>query len=188
MADDSSQDKQLAASERKLSKAREDGQVVRSKDLGHFFVILAAVGVLTAMTPVWMDHLQQQLNAGMRFDARTVANPDMMLDRLAQWSNQAMWMVVPFGAGLALASVVAGGWVMTFKVVFPDFGKLNPITGFGKLFAKQQIVDALKASALGLILGATGVFFLIKVWPTLVGLLAQPLPTTKVVPSCSRPR
>jgi flagellar biosynthetic protein FlhB len=34
MAD--SQDKQLPASARKLSKAREDGQVARSRDLGHF--------------------------------------------------------------------------------------------------------------------------------------------------------
>ncbi len=180
MADDSSQDKQLAASERKLTKSREDGQVVRSKDLGHFLVVMAAAGVLMAMTPVWMDHLQKQLSAGLRFDARTVANPDMMVDRLSQWSSQAMWMVIPFGLGLAVAavaaSVLAGGWVMSFKLVFPDFGKLNPIKGFGNLFAKQQIVDALKASALGLILGATGAFFLVKAWPSLVDLLAQPLP------------
>jgi flagellar biosynthetic protein FlhB len=180
MSDDSSQDKQLKASERKLRKAREEGQVVRSRDLGHFLVILAAASVLMVLTPVWMDKLQQQLNAGMRFDARAVANPDMMLERLVQWSSQAMMMVVPFGAGVALASaaaaVLAGGWVMSFQVIFPKFGKLNPITGFANLLSKQQMVDALKASTLGLILGGTGAFFLYKVWPSMVDLLAQPLP------------
>jgi flagellar biosynthetic protein FlhB len=180
MSDDSSQDKQLAASERKLSKAREDGQVVRSRDLGHFLVILAAAAVLMALTPVWMDKLQAQLNAGMRFDARIVANPDMMLERLSQWSTQAMMMIVPFGAGVALASVaagiLAGGWVLSFKVLFPNFGKLNPISGFANLLSVQQMVDALKASTLGLILGGTGAFFLYRVWPSMVNLLSQPLP------------
>ena len=38
-------------------------------------------------------------------------------------------MIVPFGLAVALASVaagvMAGGWVMTFKVLRPNFGKLN---------------------------------------------------------------
>ena len=181
MAEDSSQDKQLPASERKLRKAREEGQVVRSRDLGHFLVILAATGVLIALTPVWMEHLQNELQMGLRFDARTVANPDVMLERLGVWSSQALMMVVPFGLGVALASVAAavlsGGWVMSFQVVFPKFSKLNPIAGFGNLLSKQQIVDALKASALGLIIAAVGAGVLYKVWPSLVDLLAKPLPS-----------
>ena len=49
MSDEGSQDKQLPASQRKLDKARKDGQVVRSKDLGHFLVMLAATGVLMGL-------------------------------------------------------------------------------------------------------------------------------------------
>lgn len=180
MSEESSQDKQLPASERKLKKAREDGQVVRSRDLGHFFVVLAATGVLLALTPVWMDRLQNQLSVGLQFDARTVASPDMMLQRLGTLVGQALLMVVPFGLAVALASVVAGvvsgGWVMTFKVLRPNFGKLNPISGFGNLFSKQQLIDALKASLLALILGAAGAMFLSKVWPDMVSLMARPLP------------
>jgi flagellar biosynthetic protein FlhB len=177
---DSSQDKQLPASERKLKKAREEGQVVRSRDLGHFLVILAATGVLMALTPVWMEKMQLELSTGLRFDARTVANPAMMGERLWQWSAQALMMVVPFGAGIgiasAAASILSGGWVMSFQVVFPKFSKLNPLTGFANMLSSQQLVAALKASALGLVLGATGAFFLSRVWPDMVDLLAQPLP------------
>ena len=175
-----SQDKQLPASARKLSKAREEGQVVRSKDLGHFLVILAATGVLMGLTPMWMDKIQTLLDAGLRFDARTVANPDVMTDRLSTWVSQALFIIVPFalsiGLASAAASVMSGGWVMSFKVIQPKFSKLNPITGIGNLFSKQHLIDALKASALGLILGCAGAFFLYKAWPGLVGLLAQPLP------------
>lgn len=180
MSEQSSQDKQLPASERKLQKAREDGQVVRSRDLGHFLVVLAATGILLALTPVWMERLQAQLAAGMRFDARTVAAPDMMLERLGSLASQALLMIVPFGLAVALASVaagvMAGGWVMTFKVLQPNFGKLNPITGLGNLFSKQQMIDALKSCLLALILGVAGAMFLSKVWPDMVQLLGRPLP------------
>jgi flagellar biosynthetic protein FlhB len=181
MSDQDSQDKQLPASARKLSKAREDGQVVRSKDLGHFLVVLAATGVLMGLTPVWMDRMQALLSLGLRFDARVVANPDVMMDRLGAWTSQALMIIVPFalsiGLASAAASIMAGGWVMSFKVISPKFGKLNPLNGIGNIFSMQQMTDALKASALGLILGAAGTFFLYKAWPNLVGLLAQPLPS-----------
>lgn len=180
MSEESSQDKQLPASERKLQKAREEGQVVRSRDLGHFLVVLAATGILLALTPVWMDRLQLQMTAGMRFDARTVAAPEMMLERLGSLAGQALLMIVPFGLAVALASVaagvIAGGWVMTFKVLQPNFGKLNPISGLGNLFSKQQLIDALKSCLLALILGVAGAMFLSKVWPDMVQLLGRPLP------------
>ena len=35
-------------------------------------------------------------------------------------------------------------------------------------------LDALKASAMGLLLGAAGVTFLMKVWPSMADLLAMP--------------
>jgi flagellar biosynthesis protein FlhB len=180
MSDDSSQDKQLPASARKLEKAREDGQVVRSKDLGHFLVVLAATGVLMGLTPMWMDKLQKMLSAGLRFDVRSVANGDVMLERLSLWSMQAVMIVIPFAASIALASaaasVMAGGWVMSFKVIAPKFSKLNPIAGIGNLFSKAQMIDALKASLLGLILAFAGALFLYKAWPSMTNLLAQPLP------------
>jgi len=181
MADQDNQDKQLPASERKLRKAREEGQIVRSRDLGHFLVILSATMVLVFLTPWWMDRLSTLMTAGFRFDARTVATPGLMLERLGVWSSTAMVLVVPLGLGIALAaasaSVIAGGWVMSFKIIAPKFSKLNPLTGIGNVFSKQQMVDALKASALALIMGAVGATLLWKNWPDLVQLLAQPLPT-----------
>ena len=180
MSDDSAQDKQLPATARKLQKAKEEGQVVRSKDLGHFLVVLVATGVLMGLTPVWMNHMQKLLNVGLRFDARTVAAPEMMVQRLSAWALEGLIVVIPFAIGIAFASVaasvLAGGWVMSFKVLQPKFSTLNPISGIGRVFSKQQLIDALKASLLGLILGVAGVMFLYKAWPRMVDLLAMPLP------------
>ena len=46
MAEPNTQDKQLPASQRKLEKARADGQVARSRDLGHFATIAVGTGLL----------------------------------------------------------------------------------------------------------------------------------------------
>ncbi len=180
MADQDTQDKPLAPSERKLRKAREDGQAVRSKDLGHFLVMLAAGGMLVWLTPVWFDRMQTLLSTGLRFDARVVANEGAMLERLTHWAWQGLIMVVPLGVVLALAAVAAGvgagGWMLSFKAIAPDFSKLNPLAGIGRVFSKQQLIDAIKASLMGLIVGAVGGWMLWQHWPDMVQLLSQSLP------------
>ena len=61
MADPSSQDRTLPATPRKLSKARADGQVVRSRDWGHFVAIAAGGTLLVAFAPQLVDWLKQTL-------------------------------------------------------------------------------------------------------------------------------
>jgi flagellar biosynthetic protein FlhB len=75
-----------------------------------------------------------------------------------------LWVVLPVGLLMSLVAlgsgVALGGWNWTWKPLTPNFGKLNPIAGLPRLFAKQQLVDALKASALALILGSIGALYL----------------------------
>ena len=51
MASSSAQDKNLPASPRKLEKAREEGQVARSRDLGHFAAVAGGGAALFATLP-----------------------------------------------------------------------------------------------------------------------------------------
>jgi flagellar biosynthesis protein FlhB len=182
MADqDDDQHKPLPASERKLRKAREDGQAVRSKDLGHFLVMLVASGMLVWLTPVWFTQIQDLMRTGLQFDARVVANEGAMLERLTAWAWQGLAVVLPLGVVLALAAfaagVGAGGWMLSFKAIAPKFSKLDPLAGMGRVFSKQQFIDAIKGSLMALIIGAVGGFALWKRWPEMVQLLAQSLPS-----------
>ena len=52
MADQNApQDRNLPASQRKLDRAREDGQTAHSRDLGHFLAIAAGGAALVASGP-----------------------------------------------------------------------------------------------------------------------------------------
>lgn len=164
MADQDAQDRNLPASARKLQKAREQGQVPRSRDLGHFAAIAVGGAVVVAALPWASGWLKVRLAQALQFDARSVARPEAMLERLAELTASMMWMVLPLGVLMTLVAVgvsaAAGGWNFTLKPLQPKFAMLDPIAGVGRLFSKQQMIEALKASALALILGTIGALYL----------------------------
>ena len=55
---ESSQEKSLPASERKLQKARGDGQGARSRDLSHLAILGAGAACMLLLAPTLMDHMQ----------------------------------------------------------------------------------------------------------------------------------
>ena len=178
---DSDQDRQLPATERKLKKAREDGQVARSRDLDHFAALGAAVAVLAAAAPLltgWMGELMAQ---GLRFDAPSVQNPQLMLERLGDQTLRLLAVLGPlFGVMVvvALASgLLAGGWNFTMKALEPKFEKINPLAGLQRLFSIDQMTQTLKACLLALLLGVLGGLYLWQQWASHVAMLAMPLPT-----------
>ena len=164
MADQDAQDRTLPASARKLQKAREQGQVPRSRDLGHFAAIAVGGAVVVAAMPWAAGWLKVRLAQALQFDARSVARPEAMLERLAELAASMMWMVLPLGVLMTLVAVgvsaASGGWNFTLKPLQPKFAFLDPVAGVGRLFSKQQMIEALKACALALILGTIGALYL----------------------------
>ena len=180
MSDQNAQDRNLPASQRKLQKAREEGQVARSRDFGHFAAIGTCGAMLVATAPVVSAWLKQAVAQGLHFNAAAVRNPEFMTERLMEMTLSMMYVVVPFGlvmmAAALAASIAIGGWNWTLKPLLPQFSKLDPLTGLMGLFKKDKLVDALKGSALALILGTIGGLYLKGHIDEFSGALAMPLP------------
>jgi len=159
-----SQDKTLPASPRKLAKARQDGQVARSRDLGHLLVVAGGGALLVALAPQALGWMRDLLSSGLRFNADVLTGTKSMGEHLSALSMRWMLSVVPLGALIALAAVLGnvavGGWNWTWKPLMPKFEKLNPLTGVMRLLSKQQMVEAFKASGLALVLGVIAAFYL----------------------------
>ncbi len=181
MADTSAQDRNLPASQRKLQRAREEGQIARSRDLSHFAAIAAGGAALVAIGPAAACALQEVLAAALRFDAAALATPAAMGERMAALAPLFLAFVAPLGALMmvvALAGALAGGgWVWTLKPLAPNFGKLNPLAGLPRMVSKRQLGDTLKACLLALLLGAMGAWYLSRHLDSFGAALALPLPT-----------
>lgn len=179
MADDA-QDRKLPASERKIRKARGEGQVARSRDLSHLAALGAGGALLVALAPMGLGWMQDLLAGGLRFDAQLLAHPRGMLERLSELTLKLLAVVLPLGAAVGVvavaAGVLSGGWNFTTQPLAPRWDKISPIAGFGRMFSVHQLVETLKACGLALVLGLIGAFYLSSQVPGFTGLIAQPLP------------
>jgi flagellar biosynthetic protein FlhB len=177
---DSAQDKKLPASERRILKARSEGQVARSRDLGHFAILAAGVSLVAYAAVDVIAGVAALLKTGLRFDAQLLAQPGSMLGRLAELSLHMMGLLLPLALLIwllaAACGVLSGGWNFTMQPVQPNFTKLNPLTGLGRIFSGDQMVDTLKSCLLALVLATVGALAMRAQWGEYAQLLSMPLP------------
>lgn len=173
-----SQDRNLPASERKLKKARDDGQVGRSEDLSHLAVLGAGAVSVMVLAPILFDRLQHSMGKQLSFDASTVKQTGSMLTRLSDATSIGIAGSAAFAGIITAAAIVAavssGGWVNSLKPLMPDFSRLNPLAGFGKLFAKKKLLTVLKMAVMTSILFAVAALFLSSGFQTVSALILQP--------------
>jgi flagellar biosynthetic protein FlhB len=177
---ESAQDRKLPATPRRLEKARAQGQVARSRDLGHFAALGLGVALLAGFATELTHGSARLLRAGLRFDARVLLDPALMLATLGELGLQMMWLLLPLLAITALAAltagVISGGWNFTWEPLTPQFSKLNPLTGLGRVLSVHQLTETLKACLLAVVLGVVAVLVLRQQWMRHAELLAMPLP------------
>lgn len=145
---DSSQDRTLPATERKLQKARTDGQAARSRDLSHLAILGMGAVSLLVLGPQLLDRIQLEMSHQLLFDAATVGSPHRMLERLQSMTAVGLIASSVFAlltsAAALLSAIGAGGWVFSMKPITPEFNRLNPISGTANLFSKQQLTNVAK--------------------------------------------
>jgi flagellar biosynthetic protein FlhB len=177
---DQAQNRTLPATERKIRKARTEGQVARSRDLGHLAALGGGAALLLAFTPRVIAWMGERLQSSLRFDAGALASPSSMVDALLQSGTSLVLAVLPLGAALALLAVAggvaSGGWNFTWKALQPRLQKLDPIAGIGRLFSLESMTQTLKACLLALVLGAIGAVYVQQRLPAIAQLMAMPLP------------
>ncbi len=173
-----SQDRNLPASERKLKKAREDGQVGRSEDLSHLAVLGAGATSVMVLAPILFDRLQHSIGQQLSFDATTVMQTGNMIKRLSDATSIGVAGCAAFAAITSAAAIVAavasGGWVNSLKPLMPDFSRLNPLSGFGNLLTKKKLLSVLKMAIMAGILFAIAAMFLRSGIQTISALVLQP--------------
>jgi flagellar biosynthetic protein FlhB len=180
MAGQDASDRNLPASAKKIRKARQEGNVPRSRDLGHFVAMGLAAALLFTVMPTLTAYSQRLLADGLTFDRRVIADPMLTGAHAVGLFTRGLVVVLTVG-GLFMAAGVAsniafGGWNLTLKAVSPNFGRMNPIAGFARLFNFNQLMTVLKASALAIAVGCAGTIYLKNHFADLGGVLTAELP------------
>jgi len=157
---DSSQEKTEDASPRKLEKAREEGQIPRSRELTTTAILLAGTVGLYVFAGFMTNKITGISQHNFSLARDSIFDPQAMIAHLASSFYDAIFSLLPFFAILLIASIVGpialGGWLFSSKAMAPKFSRMNPIAGLKRMFSIKSLVELAKAVAKVLvILGAT---------------------------------
>ena len=141
-----SQDRTEEPTQRKQDKAREEGQVVRSRELNSTAMLLAGSGCLVAFGGEYARGFGNLLARLIALAAR----PDgRMIDALSLGTSAALELALPvltivFASAIAAAGAL-GGFVFAPRALAFKTDRLNPLSGLKRMFALRALVELGKA-------------------------------------------
>tara|TARA_R110001599_G_scaffold148579_1_gene332304 strand:+ start:260 stop:1426 length:1167 start_codon:yes stop_codon:yes gene_type:complete len=165
MADnDSDQEKTEEATPRRREKAREEGQVPRSRELNTFLLLLGGVIGLWSMGNMLYDQLGMVMEQAFLFERRQAMESTPMLVNALDLGQRTLFAMTPLFLLLAVIALVApglmGGWLISGKSMQPKFSKLDPIKGVKRIFSTQALIELAKAIAKSVLVGGVAATFL----------------------------
>lgn len=178
-AEDSDMEKTEDASPKRLEKAREDGDVPRSRELAACAVLFTSGMAIMMLSRPLGDAMKNVLRQGLSIDRAMAFEPQLLIVHMVKVFEQAMWAFLPLAVIIVSVAVAApilvGGWVMSQKSLVPNFGKLNPMKGLANLFSKNSLVELVKSIAKTVLVASVGYAIVKKDLQPMLGLSQMPL-------------
>ncbi|GAB2940670.1 flagellar biosynthesis protein FlhB [Hafnia psychrotolerans] len=178
MAEESDVEKSEAPTSHKLEKAREEGQIPRSRELTSMLMLGAGLSLLWMSGESMSRQLAAMIAQGLNFDHDIINNDRQMLQQIAALLERAVWALLPVVGGLILVALAAplllGGLNFSGKSFAPKFSRMDPIAGLKRMFSGQVLAELLKAILKATIVGWICSLYLWHHWPEMMRLIAQP--------------
>lgn len=179
MAEESDLDKTEEPSGRRIEQAREQGQVPHSRELGTFLILMVAGASFWTMGGWFAERAMLIARKGLSIEPKYMHEPALMVPRLADMSWDALLGFSPLLGLILLASVLPpfflNAWIFSPQALTPNLGRLNPITGLGRLLSWNSLMELGKAVLKAGLVGGVAVMLIWKERDEILGLLAQPL-------------
>ncbi|MDR2166425.1 MAG: flagellar biosynthesis protein FlhB [Clostridiales bacterium] len=141
------------ATPKKREKAREEGQVAQSQEIGTAILFIAAFIALRVFAPGMLERLSgmMTLNFVLIGDATDMMNLERISRHIWEMFGQIILLVLPLAAVVVLLGILSGilqvGWKPTVKPLKPKFSKLSPLKGIKKIFGARMFMELFKAVA-----------------------------------------
>ena len=163
MAEERDEERTEPATPRRREEARERGQVARSADLSSAVILLAAVLALRFMGRPLAGTVFASAATVLEGLAFVDGEPAHLLPQFAGAFGAVLMAFLPF-AGILLAAALGAnlvqvGFLFSAGPLTPDFNRIDPISGFGRLISMRGLVRILgglfKVSAVAVVVFGT---------------------------------
>ena len=153
MADNDTQqhDRTEQPSAKRLDDARERGEVPRSRELAMTTVVITGAAVLLGGGRYFAEGLEGLFELGFKVPREALFDTERLPRALFAGLSSGIWLLLPVAAATMIAafvgSIALGGWSFSTTALTPNFSRLNPIAGFGRIASINGLVELLKALA-----------------------------------------
>ena len=143
---DNSQERELEPTERRIARAREQGQLPQSRDLTTLIAMITLTIFLVGIGPLLVKQLVLMTQAILQF-----SEPAKLIDDLQTWLGGSLLMVIVLVTlifiPLWIIGVLAPLSLVNFRAYFaPQFKleRLDVIAGIGRMFSLDSLSELLK--------------------------------------------
>ncbi len=143
------QERTESATPKREEEARKKGQVPRSRDLNAAAVTLFSCAAISVFGERMANDFAELMRTGLSPRFSIGMEPTQMLDAIGSATVAGFMAVLPvllagFVAAFA-APMALSGWNFSTEALMPQFSRLNPITGMGKLFSGNGLIELVKS-------------------------------------------
>ncbi|RXE48460.1 flagellar biosynthesis protein FlhB [Chromohalobacter israelensis] len=179
MAEDSDEEKTEDPTPRRLDKAKEDGEVARSRELTTFMLLAVGGGSLWSLGGHLYDRMGVVMEQSFLFSRAEAFDTAVLMAHVWTLGQNTLLALLPLFLIVTVvaltAPVMLGGWLISGKALQPQISKLNPLKGFKRMFSSQVLAELGKAVAKSVLVGGVAVAFLWLNRGDLLGLMSLPL-------------
>ncbi|WP_396587191.1 flagellar biosynthesis protein FlhB [Bermanella sp. R86510] len=161
---ENSQEKTEEPTPKRLEKAKEDGQIPRSKELSTSLVLIAGVLSLWLFSGALYGGAEAIFNYNFSIEREQLFDEKQMMKHLGASAYEAILTMIPIMLIILLAAglspLALGGWMMSGKSLLPKLERISPLKGFKRMFGLKSLIELLKSWAKVLIvIGCTFLLF-----------------------------
>lgn len=176
---ENAQDRTELPTQKRRDEARKRGELPRSQDLNAAAVVLMAGLGLQLLGAHVGSSLGALMRSALSLSRAQALDESHVIATLGNSLTSALDACLPLLALTVVAALIApltlGGWNLSPSVLVPDFTRLSPLAGFGRMFSARGAVELGKAFAKFILVAIVGVLFLHGKAAELLGLGAEPL-------------
>jgi len=142
---DDDQERTESATPKREEEARKKGQVPRSRDLNAAAVTLLSCAVISMSGERIIAGFSDLMRSGLSLRFAADMDPMQMISVAGKSVLAGFLAVMPvliagFVAAL-FAPMALSGWNFSTEALMPQFSRLNPITGFGRVFSTNGLME-----------------------------------------------
>lgn len=137
------------ATPKRKQEARDKGQVARSVELNSTFIILAAFFALKLVGGYIYDELAGYMR--LILSHFTIADftiefvQRLFIDFSIVFFKTALPVMIVIAVIALVSNLAQVGFVFSLESIMPQFSRINPLSGFQRLFSKRSLVELVKS-------------------------------------------